>query len=1259
MNTKPLIQCGAASLLALLAFAGSVGKAQTTTNTTPVLPTTATRVVTTAVRATTNSATQNVAEPRTSTTRVVSKANEAAAKDMPPELTNAIHTMSFERTSEALFDAVRAQQSRGKLSESERFRLAILLGDWASVGTALKTLPEGDAIKAYTRLLDSLTTNSQSAAQFFQQSRSGASSVTYDANGNPIPAAMPAPSTRRGLFLSDDFYAVVDAAPADLAASHLSSVAALVKVAIGAGGKNDFLARLEKGLKGIGGSTPSGKKLAAQLLSSVGWMSDSGPYLTLKREEWDTSDTLTLVLTMEYFTQTGVEKRDERQLKRAAELCAFMMQTSRFSSNDRGIFKQATDRFVKLLPALEAEDAEQLIRENFLTQPVIMIDLVLALGEAGHQAQKSTDIPLRQQSLATQSILLRVLEGRKSALPEAVNVLVMNWLSEAEQTYRYAGVSAPQNYIDDGMGVIYRSSSSSAPRPRTLPAEAVLSRAPSGSLIRRLNQGLAQRVNLTLLKLNLINPKEPVTLETLKSYLKEHPGQEKELCQDYLAAWVKKRTVAIEDPNIVRMRLLGYSIAKPPVSGIPLTRLRQNQNVLEFKTLLAALRELSPEPIEPNTVVQSFMSIHSGAEVYRLGDIEAIFGPPEKMNRAELMTLVTGMRTKLREQWRDPATQQEAGTNRTEGEVKDEVSRGYRTALELVRRGLKPEDAEWKEFIVRGQLFFDASEYEFSRQIKLTEYINLRDEAFTSYRKASEIYAAKVAGMARGQWTMEPYQMWFFVMLGASDLSQLTRVAARSDPGLKLIGDAMRALPGEAADGHLEKFGEMLGNTLSQVPPNMKQRFLSAGLQVVGENHASAKTAVDALNNYKELIDEVQLRLTVDGPTRVGHTQPFGVFISLEHTKQLARESGGFTKYLQNPASQSRNVYYGHPANQKQINYRDEFSKNIHAALDETFEVASITYHDPSVKMIDLPREGWQETPLAYAVLRAKDTAVDRIPSIQLDMDFSDQAGQVVLPVRSQVQPIDAKENDAPERPCENLSLTFTMDEREWNKDGKVVVEVAAKGKGVIPSHLQMFDYTREGFDVEVTDNGLSITQFLSDGRNKVAQADRGWQFMYRRKKDLRGNVVLQFPAVKSGIKTETVEYKHYQDADLVALDAKQALAGVPLRSTGSSIVRNILIAAGVLALGLGLYVFRRVKRQHQPQTADGLAVPTQITPFSVVAFLRRIQRERATKLDEGARQSLQAQIREIESAFFTNRAPANGQPDLESIARKWVQAAR
>jgi len=169
-------------------------------------------------------------------------------------------------------------------------------------------------------------------------------------------------------------------------------------------------------------------------------------------------------------------------------------------------------------------------------------------------------------------------------------------------------------------------------------------------------------------------------------------------------------------------------------------------------------------------------------------------------------------------------------------------------------------------------------------------------------------------------------------------------------------------------------------------------------------------------------------------------------------------------------------------------------------------------------------------------------------------------------------------------------------------------------------------------------------------------QADRGWQITYKRKKDLRGDVVLKFPALKSGIMTTNVEYKHYQDADLVALDAKQALAGVTLRNGASSAARNIGLAAGAIVLAAIAFVFFRKRPQHT-KIVGGLAVPDQITPFSVVAFLRRIQREHAARLDEGSRTALGTQIREIESAFFSGATPAGHGPDLEAVTRKWMQA--
>jgi hypothetical protein len=156
----------------------------------------------------------------------------------------------------------------------------------------------------------------------------------------------------------------------------------------------------------------------------------------------------------------------------------------------------------------------------------------------------------------------------------------------------------------------------------------------------------------------------------------------------------------------------------------------------------------------------------------------------------------------------------------------------------------------------------------------------------------------------------------------------------------------------------------------------------------------------------------------------------------------------------------------------------------------------------------------------------------------------------------------------------------------------------------------------------------------------------------------MRGDAILRFPTLKSGIKTASVEYKHYQDADLVTLDAKQAAAGVPLQSRASSAIRNAGIVLALVALGVVVYLLRRAKGRKAHAPAAGLALPAHITPFSVVAFLRRLQRETNGKLDESARQSLKTQIEEIEAAFFRGQPAPASAPDLESVARKWLQAA-
>lgn len=76
------------------------------------------------------------------------------------------------------------------------------------------------------------------------------------------------------------------------------------------------------------------------------------------------------------------------------------------------------------------------------------------------------------------------------------------------------------------------------------------------------------------------------------------------------------------------------------------------------------------------------------------------------------------------------------------------------------------------------------------------------------------------------------------------------------------------------------------------------------GLAITGETKITRD--LQALSAYYgDLVTEIQLRTSIEGPSDVGHSAPFGLRVDLRHTAEIERESGGFSKYLQNQNSQN------------------------------------------------------------------------------------------------------------------------------------------------------------------------------------------------------------------------------------------------------------------------------------------------------------------------------------------------------------------
>src|SRR5262249_36569142 len=145
----------------------------------------------------------------------------------------------------------------------------------------------------------------------------------------------------------------------------------------------------------------------------------------------------------------------------------------------------------------------------------------------------------------------------------------------------------------------------------------------------------------------------------------------------------------------------------------------------------------------------------------------------------------------------------------------------------------------------------------------------------------------------------------------------------------------------------------------------VKHRYLKAGLEIVGD-HKFAYEARKAFEYYKDLVTEIRLETEIDGPDTVGTDEPFGVIVNLRHTREIERESGGFSRYLQN---QNNNIFFAYNFGRPTTDYRDRFQAAVQDTLNEQFEVLSVTFQSENVNSRATREYGWRITPYAYLLL--------------------------------------------------------------------------------------------------------------------------------------------------------------------------------------------------------------------------------------------------------------------------------------------------
>ena len=602
-----------------------------------------------------------------------------------------------------------------------------------------------------------------------------------------------------------------------------------------------------------------------------------------------------------------------------------------------------------------------------------------------------------------------------------------------------------------------------------------------------------------------------------------------------MRVWTKNH-----DPNSQQLRRSRFFYVygfENRAEGIPLTRSKQERNLVELSGWVKKLRALPIGEIDETLLTKAFTTCHSSAEVYRLDAIEKVFGSFDALKPKILAELCQQMRGNLMGVWRQPAEQEKSKTKRREKDIRAEVLRGYEwlapSSIEVCPstltsgRSCLPERRSCTTKTITSR-----------RSSDRPNLLRAGKRRLPNFGVPHRFMLRKRQGLEQNDETTQAFDYWYCAGLGACDPQHITEETLSDLHQPRLIREAMASIAGEPGERHMSKFANAIFTRLTQVKPSIKFRYLKAGIEIVGE-HPQAYEARKVFAYYKDLVNEIQLETKVDGPDLVGHEQPFGLFVNLRHTREIERESGGFGRYLQN--QNNTGSYYSYNFGRPLENYRDKFQDAAKQALEEHFEVMSVTFQDEKVNSRATSDYGWRVTPYAYLLLKARGPKVDKVPPLRLDLDFMDTSGYVVLPVESPTIPVDASPPKGAIRPFEKLQLTQTLDERQAAQ-GKLIVEIKAAARGLVPDLDQLVSLDQPGFEREkVDDQGISVTKFDQESPATVIDSERTWLVTYHAAPgQAKPPSLFRFASAK--VDDAEQIFQRYVDADLAKVGAEFAL---------------------------------------------------------------------------------------------------------------------
>lgn len=1163
----------------------------------------------------------------------LTKASEISISDKNTETESNPSTIGITSPNESADEAQKVVQQTEELNkrldlELKEFQSNVTMGHWESIRGFYASIKTNHVQQTYQHLIQALSRPA----------------------GLPPNQPVPPNQARREshVMAPEDLIGLADAYPLRLNESQARMLGGFLKKMITEGyDLESILVTFRSGTRQLGGDDKARRLIAARLLGAAGKSDKALEFLISPVEAIQAKDAESLNLIALGYMDRHSKEPDDDWLVKAWEMTQLVLNLEEVEGSERD---QALQRALDLSSKIDTSLGEAWLEKVFESRPEYGLEIIAATGAstAKQRTLRNAEQRLEHLQLQHRSVqsFLKSEIGGDMPWGRTLNLLALNWLSEAEHSYRNdASQSRFPSMQWDMYGNMYygnrfNSQQRNPNQPQPIATGELLKVQPDETWLSYVEAGIRPKFMEMLAKLHLKVKEEDAAFPYIEGLAVTHNDEAHDLANEFIRIWTENH-----DPNTEQNRrstymyIYGYNRT---AEGIPLTRSKQVRNLEELTHWVKKLRELPIEPVDEALLAKAFTTCHSVAEVYRLEDIERVFGDSDSLQADTLAGMIQAMRSNLATIWRKPDVQKSNKTQRKDKEIQAEVFRGYDVARSVLEKGLAKYPDSWELHLALACILFDENTYQYELT-KDSQFTSRRATAFDQFLTSSTLYAGQVEDLPQDKESSEVYEFWFYASLGATDLGGL-RDYHQPDRGQPdQIRKAILELPGPAAERHMARFANALSTRVTSLKSELKHRYLRAGLSIVGD-HEKAKEARKLFDYYNDLVTEIQLVAHIDGSSNVGHKEPFGLFVDIRHTKEVERESGGFSKYLQNQNNAGYFYNYGRPT----VNYRDDFEEAAREALKEHFEVLSVSFHTDKTESIGDTEPGWRRTPYAFLLMKPLGPEVDLIPSLQMDFDFMDTSGYVVLPVESPKISIDANLSET--RPFTDLTLTQTVDERRAD-EGALVLEIKAVAHGLIPPLDQLVKFRSTGFEVVSTDDqGVSVTTLDQESEDLSPIGERQWMIRLQARPELTERPKsFAFPEPRKSV-TEVV-YQRYQDADLASVGPEvilMAAYGDP--ASGWQWILLILI----LVVGVGYGCYRMGTGIEPLAQATGLVMPDPLTPFTALGILKKIQTD--TDLSDEELLELSSVMKSLENRFFS--PDAKGVQDLKKVLTPWLKRA-